>query len=200
MKKIISFWALFFIWLNSTFAEVWWTITRSISNTSITTTSDGFKKYSFYDNKDEFLRIEWQSCQVATDSCNTIQINNWKFWWSTRMLCMWENGEEFKPKYSCLKYVWEMSQADKSQYDAFVRLVDKQFLSNLDKIMLDFDSKLQRFWDNKKHEIANNLVNQINDVLMEQIHLKYPQDKALPPRANDLYLKLTLFKLRLSVY
>ncbi len=136
MKKIIAIFILLFLWMNATFAEVWWTITRSVQPNKVMTTQDKiYKKFANYSSESEFLKTEGQTCQVATDWCNTIMMWDWKFWGTTLMMCYWENGWEFKPQYSCIKYKWELSQNDQNQYDVFRKAVDKNFVSQLDKLV-----------------------------------------------------------------
>lgn len=201
MKKIIATAILLFLWMNSTFAEVWWTITRSVEPNKVMTTQDKiYKKFANYSSESEFLKTEGQTCQVATDWCNTIMMWDWKFWGTTLMMCYWENGWEFKPQYSCIKYKWELSQNDQNQYDVFRKAVDKNFVSQLDKLVKSFDEKVAKLDEAQKREAAYKIISKIDDVLMEKVHLKYPQDKALPKKVNDFYMKLSLVKLSLSKY
>lgn len=92
MKNILSAIILFTLSLSLVSAEVWGTITRSVTSSS-----------SVYKTSEEFLKAEWLTCEVATDGCNTISIWNWALWASTMMYCedvYWENGQE---KWSCNK-------------------------------------------------------------------------------------------------
>lgn len=92
MKNILSTIILFTLSLSLVSAEVWGTITRSITSSP-----------TVYKTSEEFLKAEWATCESATDGCNTISIWNWALWASTEMYCeniYWVNGQE---KWSCKK-------------------------------------------------------------------------------------------------
>ena len=63
MKNILSAIILFTLSLSLVSAEVWGTITRSITSSP-----------TVYKTSAEFLKAEWKTCEVATDGCNTIGI------------------------------------------------------------------------------------------------------------------------------
>lgn len=90
MKNILSAIILFTLSLSLVSAEVWGTITRSITSSP-----------TVYKTSAEFLKAEWKTCEVATDGCNTIGIWNWALWASTMMYCediYWAKAQE---KWSC---------------------------------------------------------------------------------------------------
>lgn len=92
MKKIFSFFILTCILFSQVSAEVWWTITRSLTSTP-----------TVYKTSEEFLKAEGNTCEVATDGCNTITIWNWALWASTMMYCEDIYGTNGQEKWQCKK-------------------------------------------------------------------------------------------------
>lgn len=92
MKKIFSFFILTCILFSQVSAEVWWTITRSLTSTP-----------TVYKTSEEFLKAEGNTCEVATDGCNTITIFNWTLWASTEMYCTDVYWDKWSYKWSCKK-------------------------------------------------------------------------------------------------
>lgn len=114
MKKFFSFLILISILFSQVSAEVGGTVTRTIINdssqesdfTKAWDTSDWrvYKGNSkIYPTQEEFLKAEWNTCEVATDGCNTITIWNWALWASTEMYCEDVYGEKWTYKWSCKK-------------------------------------------------------------------------------------------------
>ena len=89
MKNILSFGIIAFLFVNLSFsfAEVGGTVTRTISAPTYTSAED-------------FLKAEGTTCQVATDGCNTIQIDNGAFGATTEKFCM-----DTPKVYSCMQEV-----------------------------------------------------------------------------------------------
>lgn len=92
MKKLLSFLILTFLLLSQVNAEVWWTVTKNITQTP-----------TIYKTSEEFLKAEGLTCEVATDWCNTITILNWALWASTMMYCEDVYWEKWSYKWSCKK-------------------------------------------------------------------------------------------------
>lgn len=57
-----------------------------------------------WESKDAFLKAEGQTCEVATDGCNTITIVNGKAGIMTQMWCEDVYGENGQESWSCLQY------------------------------------------------------------------------------------------------
>jgi len=68
-----------------------------------------------YTNSYDFLRAEGASCQVATDGCNTITVNNGQLGASTMMYCA--NIYEGQEAWSCTKQIGQLSADDQSRYE-----------------------------------------------------------------------------------
>lgn len=68
-----------------------------------------------YTNSSDFLRAEGAMCQVATDGCNTIMVNNGQLGASTMMYCA--NIYEGQEAWSCKKLIGELSSDDQSRYE-----------------------------------------------------------------------------------
>ena len=96
MKKIL--WVLmiaFFLWaftLSQSLAEIWGTTTRNIEVQNTFPTSQAF------------LEAKWDVCEVATDGCNTVHINNGQLWAMTQMYCEDVYGEGGQEAWSCKSY------------------------------------------------------------------------------------------------
>ncbi|MDD3793928.1 MAG: Kazal-type serine protease inhibitor family protein [Candidatus Gracilibacteria bacterium] len=114
MKKFFSFLILISILFSQVSAEVGGTVTRTIINdssqesdfTKAGDTSDGrvYKGNSkIYPTQEEFLKAEGNTCEVATDGCNTITIWNGALGASTEMYCEDVYGEKGTYKWSCKK-------------------------------------------------------------------------------------------------
>lgn len=137
MKKLISISVILLAFINVSFAQLGWNITKNINptyssiealleaewsicdiatdginiiiieNGEATVSTRAFpwenplyscKRYkNTYTSAKEFLEAEWNTCEVATDGCNTIMINNWEFWATTLAYCPED------PVYSCTK-------------------------------------------------------------------------------------------------
>lgn len=104
MKKLITITILFIssIWFAS--AEIAWTMSES-TTPSINLLDSSNPVGKVYKNSADFLEAEWKTCEVATDGCNTIQINNGKLWASTMMYCEDILGEKWQEKWSCKKQI-----------------------------------------------------------------------------------------------
>lgn len=100
MKNIFSFAliAIVLAHMSLASAQVGGTVTR---NSSI----------QAYQTADEFLKTEGDICSVATDGCNTIQIQNGVFGATTEMYCM-----DTPKEYSCLQYIEQPTMCT-MQYD-----------------------------------------------------------------------------------
>ncbi|NVP17342.1 hypothetical protein HUU51_01365 [Candidatus Gracilibacteria bacterium] len=92
MKKIFSFFILTCILFSQVSAEVGGTITRSLTSTP-----------TVYKTSEEFLKAEGNTCEVATDGCNTITIWNGALGASTMMYCEDIYGTNGQEKWQCKK-------------------------------------------------------------------------------------------------
>lgn len=90
MKKIFSVWiiALFLVNMSLVSAEIDGTVTKTLTTPSST-----------YTTAEAFLEAEWNTCEVASDGCNTITIHEGQFGATTLMYC------ETKKVFSCVKEV-----------------------------------------------------------------------------------------------
>jgi len=100
MKKIFSIGFVVLILAHMSFAsaEMGGSVTRS-------------SNIQAYQTAEEFLKTEGDICKVATDGCNTIQIQNREFGATTEMYCM-----DTPKEYSCLQYA-EQPTICTMQYD-----------------------------------------------------------------------------------
>lgn len=89
MKNILSIGIIALVLANMSLAsaEVGGTVTRIISA-------------PVYTSAEDFLKAEGTTCQLATDGCNTIQIDNGVFGAATEIYCM-----DTPTIYSCTQYI-----------------------------------------------------------------------------------------------
>lgn len=201
MKKIIATTILLFVWINATFAEVWGTITRSIkpvtTSVEVTTTKESFD-FKKYNTAQEFIEAEGDTCEAATDGCNTIMIWNGQLGGSTMMMCYGENGEDFKPQYSCIKEKWKLSANDQNLYDHLKKWFSKKNLAQLDKVISAYDKSLSKLSDEKRLEKINQKQDLVGEKIMNII-MSHPQDIALPKKESQKYNVLKYIDLSLEL-
>ncbi len=110
MKKLICIVFLVYLSIGSGFA-----------------TSQPYKPLpSVYPDSYSFLKAEGNSCQVATDWCNTVTVVNGKLWTMTRKYCEDTYGRYGREQWSCVQEKSSnntvddslsfMSQSDKNDY------------------------------------------------------------------------------------
>lgn len=201
MKKVIATAILLFVWINATFAEVWGTITRSIKpmpiNAEVTTTKESFD-FKKYNTAEEFIKAEGQTCEAATDGCNTIMIWNGQLGGSTMMMCYGKDGEAFKPQYSCIKEKGKLSQNDQNLYDHLKSGFSKKNLAQLDKVISAYDKSLSNLSEEKKLEKINQKLDLVWEKIMK-IVMSHPQDIALPKKESQRYNVLKYIELSLEL-
>lgn len=86
---------------NTSLLEIW---IESIQKCEAPMVKWWIKEIKTYSTSEEFLKEEWERCEVATDGCNTIYIEDWKFWATTERWCGMEK------EYSCTKYKQETKE------------------------------------------------------------------------------------------
>jgi len=75
-----------------------------------------------YPDAETFLKAEWNTCSVATDGCNTVQIWEGKLGAMTQMYCEDIYGEHGQEEWSCLdaslehQELWFLSYNDRTYY------------------------------------------------------------------------------------
>lgn len=144
-----------------------------------------------YDTAEAFLKAEWKLCLTATDGINVITVENGKFGISTLAYTP-------DPKYSCTKY--KLSDNDMSFYTHTKKQIDTSYVEKVDTAISRYDTKMKmlRWSDERRKEVHEALIERV-EVMISDLLLSYPQDTALPEKANDTYLKLTLIKFELML-
>lgn len=90
----------------------------------------------------------------------------------------------------------ELSENDKNLKLHIEKTLDQKFQNIVTRISKKYDANLQKY-SLKEQKKFNEKVIKILDRYIAEILLKYPQDTALPTKANNSYLTLELFKLNL---
>lgn len=144
-----------------------------------------------YDTEEAFLQAEGNICKIATDGGNIIHMASGEFGISTKMYV--EN-----PEYSCTEY--KLSNNDRKFYKSAQAQLDSKFVEKLDTVISRYDSKMKmlRWSDERRKEAHEALIERV-ETMISDLLLSYPQDIALPEKANNTYLKLTLIKFELML-
>lgn len=207
MKKILSIFILSMFVLSAN-AEVGGTITRGISTdmVEITTTkagdtSDGrvYKETTkVYSTKEEFLKSEWKTCEVATDGCNTVQIWNGQAGASTMMYCEHIYGEGQQEQWSCVKEIGKLSQNDQNFYDNIKTKISAKKQAQISSLIAEYKKALAKLPADKQAEVHAKAIAKVKDAIFTII-MAHPQDIALPKKENNKYLTLSLLKFELML-
>lgn len=180
MKNIILLTLAILLLLTTSVAsgEIGWDKTRSMNT----------NKYS---TAEEFLEAEWNVCIKATDGINIITVKNWEFWISTFAYIE-------TPEYSCINY--KLSDNDMSFYNTVKNRIDLNYVQKVDKAIVQYETRMKmlRWSDERRIEAHEQLIERVETMISDSL-IKYPQDIALPKKANNKYLKITLIKFELML-
>jgi len=91
--------------------------------------------------------------------------------------------------------IW-LSENDENFYNVIKERLDDKYQLVIDKSIKRYELKMSNYSYSKKIKINNKLIEKIDNKISELL-LKYPQDIALPKKANDKYLAYTLLKFEL---
>jgi len=173
-------------------------------------------EYKIYHNIEDFEKGKWAVCEAATDGCNNYFMNNGKVAWGTLMVC-WN---DFKPEWSCTKFkdnimttkmitntdmemisientsTKVLSENDQNFYNTIKNRLDTKYQNIVSKGVTKIELKLSQYSSVKADRVNKTVINRI-ETLISQLLIKYPQDIALPAKANNLYLTLTMLKFEL---
>lgn len=86
-----------------------------------------------------------------------------------------------------------LSHNDISFYEVLKKDINKNFQSRIETFIVNYKKKMSKYDTEKRIAINNKIVDKI-EALTSNLLDKYPQDIALPKKANDLYLKLEYLK------
>lgn len=198
MKKLLSIVTLLLLSTSLASAQVGGTITRSISPDNMSITTTDVREYNtpakkVYPTSDAFLKAEGNTCKQATDGCNYIQVLNGKLGASTLMMC----EPKKQNQWSCLMEHGELSENDQNLYNHLKNTLPAKSVKQIDTFMKKYKENLTKFTQAKKLEMNTKNISVI-DQKISNILMKYPQDKALPKKVNEVYLTLQLIQLEMQ--
>lgn len=142
-----------------------------------------------YATAEDFLRNEGASCQVATDGCNVMSVENGQFGASTMRYC-------FAPStgWSCTKYSGQLSLDDQAKYDDLRAHADATVLRAVNGFMLQFDAVAARITAAQKAALVTKVA-QRAEAVIDTLFNRYPQDTVL---ASRTYAALKLVSLEMG--
>lgn len=193
MRKILSLFLVFILSWSFVFAQDNASFFAEIFDSSTPEKVETTKKTS----REEFLKLYWKTCEVATDGCNTIQIWDWVPGASTMMYCENIYGEAGKENWSCIKEVGELSKNDQNFYNHLKLKTPKKYQNQVNIFVSQFKYKTKNYTETKKNQFKQKIISKIEQAIFKLTNA-YPQDKALPKKVNDVYMMLSLLKLELE--
>lgn len=159
-----------------------------------------------YSSKLVFELAEWETCQQATDWCNTFFMNDWKVGWGTKMACLNQTKEEW----SCINKIEEQIFCT-MQYDPVCwvdgktygnactawktkiayywecKNLEAKYLDIIDKIMGIYKQRLAKFDLAKRPAIHQNVLNKIDAII-----INFKNDQTIVDRLTVLIWKLRM--------
>lgn len=119
------------------------------------------------------------------------------------------NGSD-KDNHGCIGsagYVWSISKNkcirpfeegvlsnnDKNFYDVIKKRLNSKDTATAKNVLVKYEKILKKYSSNKKQTVHEKAVSQLENMITEFL-LQYPADAALPEKANNYYLMLTLIK------
>lgn len=193
MKKFLSLFLLFIFSWSWVFAQDNASYFAEIFDSSMPVATTSTHKYT---SSEAFLKDYGKTCEVATDGCNTVQIWNGQLWATTLMYCEDIYGPKGQENWSCIKEVGKLSVNDQNQYDTFKKRLSQSYQNQVNAFMAQYKNKLKSYSTARQKQITQKAIGILENAILDII-MKYPQDKALPKKVNDVYMMLSLLKLEL---
>ncbi len=101
-----------------------------------------------YNTSIDFLAAEGQTCEVATDGCNTVQVNNGELGAMTMMYCENIYGTWAKEQWSCLDEkleqdtIWFLSTEKQTEYKELKKSLGEKIESKVINVVNKFGDKV----------------------------------------------------------
>lgn len=89
-----------------------------------------------------------------------------------------------------------LSQNDQNFYETIQKRLDSKYKNTVKIVLKKYKINLSKYSSIKAMRINENLIKKV-DAVISKILMKYPQDIALPTKANNIYLTYTLLKFEL---
>jgi len=167
-----------------------WKLLLILVVSSISLTS--FAAFPEYTNKTEFEKKEWNTCEVASDGCNTYLLQNQKITGGTRMTC------ENKPVlWTCLQYkqvvpVKDISNILKKRNEIAQKLSTKHQKQVID-IMEWYKKKTKNYSHVNKIKTRSTILKLLEKEIIK-IERIYKNTGKISTNNKNLYLMLLLLQ------
>lgn len=98
-------------------------------------------------------------------------------------------------KEKCIRTFEEdiLTHNDKNFYEVIKKRLDSKYIKKSDEVIKKYEGMLKKYSPAKKQRINEKVIMQLEEKITEFL-LKYPADAALPEKANNYYLMLSLIK------
>lgn len=222
MKKIFSLGIILFglLYISATFAEVGGTVTRTATVPTYTTAED-FLAAEWYT-----CEVATDGCNTITVRDGKFGISTMRYCEQDPIYSCTQQRQEIKVctmeyapvcgvdaatySNSCMAgdvevaYEWvceakdNLSENDRNFYNQIQTQLDEDYVVRVEKVIGAYAENMKRKrWARERMLEAHDSMIERVDTMISKLLMKYPQDIALPERANERYLKLSLIKLSL---
>lgn len=171
MKKIFSFFILTCILFSQVSAEVWWTITRSISEEEPVMCTMQY---------DPVCWVDWVT---YGNSCSA---------WKVKIAYVWECNIN-----SWVSEGSDWLTNDERLYNHIKTTLWEKYQSRVDNVLKNYTNRIAKFSKVKKQKVNTSVITALENEIFK-ITMKYPQDIALPESVNNAYLTITLLKMEIE--
>jgi len=156
----------------------------------------------------EYAPVCWVDWKTYSNKCMAGKVKidysgecseNLLWWDKDKHGCIWSAWYSWsQTKNKCIR-VWEeqkLSKNDQNMYNAILKKLDNKYQVLIKKVTKNYTKKISKYSNIKKEQINKKLIDKIEQQITVML-LKYPQDKKLPQKINNVYLSLKLFKFEL---
>jgi len=222
MKKILAFLILSFIGLSQSFAATVDIVPTMVGNDRDAYGCIGSAGYSWdmnlkrcirpweisatgatvYNDSASFLQAEGSICKVATDGCNTIQIQDGKLGASTKMFCA-----DTTEQWSCLDMSLEnrrvgfLSTNDRNQYFTFQNHLGQKTSDKIETIISNFGDRVlsANGYDVAKSRAVLDVAIARFDAAIGKITMNTPADSQMSQKDTQTYYILSVARTELEI-
>lgn len=224
MKKIVwivtILWTLFVLWANSVSALSFVQGTKFLDATTRVECEElggNFTEWygeiycttsGVYPDAETFLKAEWNTCSVATDWCNTVQVRNGQLGAMTMMYCEDIYGQNGQEAWSCLddtlerEELWFLSDNDQNYYKLLRdETLNQENVDRINIILSDFSDKVLQIYNydiEKSLEVIERAVARFENEIFNLV-MTYPADVAMNQSDTQKYSVLHYAKFELMI-
>jgi hypothetical protein len=151
--------------------------------------------------KPEWTCTKFKDNVMTTKMITTTAVETTGMVWSDKDEngCIWSAWYTWSDTKNKCTRSWEVNKLwenDQNFYDTIKSRLDSKYQSIINKGVEKIELKLSKYTSVKADRINKALIDRV-ETLISQLLMKYPQDIALPAKANNLYLTLTMLKFEL---